>query len=129
MLHRVYVVSSAQVDDYSRTYEVHVSREPSYNCPQGLNTKKGICKHIIWVYLFVLGVHESSSLLNQVYLSEDEIRKMFVNIPPISPADVGTIGVSCSAEQTIQNDRCSQEPTSTNYEPASEAGDRNPFLL
>lgn len=128
-LHRVYVVSSAQVDDYSRTYEVHISREPSRNCPQGLKTKKEICKHIIWVYLFVLGVRETSSLLNQVYLSEDEIRKMFVNIPPISPAAVGTMGESCPAEQTVQNDRCSHEPKSTNYEPASEANGRNPFLL
>ena len=73
-LHRVYVVSSAQINDYFRTYGVHISREPSCNCPQGLKTKKEICKHIIWVYLFVLGVRETSNLLNQVYLSEDEIR-------------------------------------------------------
>lgn len=127
--HRVYVISSAQVEDHSCTYEVHVSREPSCSCPQGLKAKKEICKHIIWVYLFVLGVPESSSLLNQVYLAEEETRKMLDNVPPISSPAVGTFSQSCSTEQTAQNDSSSQHVESIHYQPASEANDRNPFLL
>ena len=118
-LHRAYVVTSAQVEDHSLNYEVHVSKEPSCNCPQGLRTKKDVCKHIIWVCLFVLKVPESSSMLNQVYLTEKEVEQIFHNAPSLSTM-TGNLEEQIAVDVEVQP---------RIYPPASEAVQRNPFVI
>ena len=50
-----------------------------------LNNAQQICKHILWVYLFVLKVPEESRLINQVALVESEVVELFSNAPAIIP--------------------------------------------
>ena len=125
-LHRIYVVTSAQVTDHSLKYEVHICREPSCNCPQGLKSKKDVCKHIIWVYLFVLRVAESSNFLNQVYLTEQEMHQIFDNAPLLS-----TVTETMEEQVPVDEDeRVLPQPAETIiYPAASEAVQRNPFVL
>ncbi len=118
-LHCAYVVTSAQVEDHSLNYEVHVSKEPSCNCPQGLRTKKDVCKHIIWVCLFVLKVPESSSILNQGYLMEKEVEQIFHNAPSLSTM-TGNLEEQIAVDVSVQP---------RIYPPASEAVQRNPFVI
>ena len=125
-LHRIYVVTSAQVTDHSLKYEVHICREPSCNCPQGLKSKKDVCKHIIWVYLFVLRAAESSNFLNQVYLTEQEMHQIFDNAPLLS-----TVTETMEEQVPVdEEERVLPQPAETIiYPAASEAVQRNPFVL
>lgn len=61
-------------DDQREPYTVEVSTAPSCTCPDyKKSTGKELCKHIIWVYLYVLHVEETSNLLQQVSLYADEV--------------------------------------------------------
>ena len=48
-----------------------------------------ICKHIIWVYVVILGVDTNSNTLQQAALTAQEVRNIFDNAPlppPLSPS-------------------------------------------
>lgn len=55
--------------DSRNTYLVSVATTPQCECPflsLSKNNTQQICKHILWVYLFVLDIPEESRLINQV---------------------------------------------------------------
>lgn len=79
---RVYSVNSRN------TYLVSITNTPQCECPffaVKQNNTQQVCKHILWVYLFVLGVPEESRLINQVALLESELLELFSNTPAIVP--------------------------------------------
>ena len=55
-------------------YEVIISMLPSCTCPDFIqNQDSGPCKHIIWLYMFVFGLEETSDLLQQTALTSEEL--------------------------------------------------------
>ena len=67
-----------------RRYEVEVSEAPSCTCEdyKKFNGKE-LCKHVIWVYLYVLEVDEKSPLINQITQSENSVRQILIEPLPI----------------------------------------------
>jgi hypothetical protein len=80
---RRYAVSSS-----GKVYHVSVCQVPSCTCPFKLNKPNEVCKHLIWVYLFVLGLQKESNLIQQVGLTKSELNKIFRNTPVSVPNDV-----------------------------------------
>lgn len=120
--HRKYTVTSAQVQDHSVAYEVNICTKPSCSCPEGLKLKQNVCKHILWIYMFVLGLADSCPLLQQVHLTTEEVTKMLKKTTSLS-----------SEVQDSSEDRPSSR-AGEQYLPASQAcqkslRDSNPFLL
>ena len=86
---------------------------------RGTQAKEDVCKHIVWMYLFVLKVAESSNILNQVYLTEEEVDELLHNAPP-SLTVTGTLGEQITVDAEVE---------SRIYPSASKAFQRNPFVL
>jgi hypothetical protein len=47
------------------------------------NEGKELCKHIIWILLYVCRMPEESELLQQVFLTDAECSEIFGNTPPV----------------------------------------------
>lgn len=80
--------------------------------------------------MFVLGVKESNPLLQQVYLTTDEVQRALERLSSHETSIYVSQACSTSKEQNRQ-DRCSS-PLASNerrYLPASQAMNSNPFLL
>ena len=84
-----------QGSDGQRRYEVEVSEAPSCTCEdyKKFNGKE-LCKHVIWVYLYVLKVDEESPLINQITLSEDSVRQILMESLAIASSSVDNISPS-----------------------------------
>jgi hypothetical protein len=70
------------------TYLVSVTTTPHCECPFYIikqNNTQQICKHILWVYLFVLEIPEESKLINQVALLKSEVLELTSNAPAVIP--------------------------------------------
>lgn len=81
-----------------------------------------ICKHLIWVYVVVLGVDENSNVLQQSALTEQEV--IFQHAPPLCARPNPTSSknrlvpqtcssesssAQCNADRSIRKDPCSKE--------------------
>lgn len=66
-------------------YMITICTTPCCSCPffvrNSLSRKKVACKHIIWVMMSVLKISEKSDILQQVALTEAEVREMLKNAP------------------------------------------------
>jgi hypothetical protein len=80
---RRYTISSS-----GKEYNVSVCQVPSCTCPFKSNKPNELCKHLIWVYLFVLGIKEESNLIQQVGLTKSELNTIFRDAPVSIPKDV-----------------------------------------
>ena len=69
-----FVIKSAQVTEANITYDVSIGKSPSCSCPIGLLTKRTVCKHILFVYLYVLGITESCTTILQIELTKAELK-------------------------------------------------------
>ena len=49
------------------------------------NNTQQLCKHILWVYLFVLEIPEESQLINQVAPLQSEVLELTSNAPIVIP--------------------------------------------
>ena len=123
--HRVYTVTSAQVQDHSVEYEVNICTKPSCSCPEGLKLKRTVCKHVLWVYMFVLGLTDSSPLLQQVHLKTEEVKKMLKKSPESSEVQLPFVGDQHIITEDLQSSSAGQPK----YLPASKARNSNPFIL
>ena len=84
-----------QGSDSQRRYEVEVFKAPSCTCEDYKKfNEKELCKHVIWVYLYILKVDEESSLINQITLSEDSVRQLLTESLPIASSSVDNISPS-----------------------------------
>ena len=70
-----------------RTYRVEIKETVNCTC-EFFNQKNTPCKHILYVYLNVLNVCESSHLLQQVYLTKNELLNIFHQKVPISNENI-----------------------------------------
>ena len=61
-----------------KSYRVHLKQDISYPC-KCFAQKNTPCKHLLYVYLFVLNLPEDSAVLQQVHLSGSELMEMFSN--------------------------------------------------
>ena len=82
-----------QGSDGQRRYEVEVSAAPGCEDYKKFNWKE-LCKHVIWVYLYVLKVDEESPLINQITLDEDSVRQIVTESLPIASSSVDNISPS-----------------------------------
>lgn len=84
-----------QGSDGQRKYEVEVSAAPSCTCEdyKKFNGKE-LCKHVIWVYLYILKVDDESPIINQITLSEDSVRQIMTESAPIASSSVDNISPS-----------------------------------
>lgn len=84
-----------QGSDGQRKYEVEVSAAPSCTCEdyKKFNGKE-LCKHVIWVYLYVLKVDDESPIINQITHSEDSVRQIVTESAPIASSSVDNISPS-----------------------------------
>ena len=80
---RRYAISSS-----GKVYEVSVGQIPSCTCPSKSKKPDQICKHLIWVYLYVLEIGEQRNLIQQVGLTKSELSKMFKDAPVNVPKNV-----------------------------------------
>ena len=71
-------------------YTVSISKAPFCTCNDFVKSRTvKICKHIIWVYVAILGVDTSSNTLQQAALTVQEVHNIFDNAPlppPLSPS-------------------------------------------
>lgn len=90
------------------TYHVKIGRDPSCTCLYSQKTST-VCKHRLWVMLFLLKIPEDSYLLHQKAFTPGEVkyilqRDMEHNVPTVSTAQE----TSQSSQQTTQ---IQQHPT------------------
>ena len=101
-----------------RTYRVEIKETVNCTC-EFFNRKNTPCKHILYVYLNVLNVSESSHLLQQVYLTKNVAkyfpskrsylkRKYKTNKSCDSPINIYINTNGCSTSR-----KCSLEPILT----------------
>lgn len=69
-----FVIKSAQVTEANITYDVSIGKSPSCSCPIGLLTKRTVCKHILFVYLYVLRITESFTTIQQIEHTKAELK-------------------------------------------------------
>ena len=81
---KVYSVNSDKV------YNVKVEKSPSCTYYFGANdrNRRQVCKHLIWVYLYVLKVKESSDVIQQISLTDEEVNDIFGNAREFAPPNV-----------------------------------------
>jgi hypothetical protein len=62
-------------------YKVEISNTPTCTCEdyKQFNGKE-LCKHIIWVYIYVLKVDENSQIIHQITLSEDSLQEIRIDV-------------------------------------------------
>lgn len=66
------------------TYKVSIGKKHSCQCMDfSKNEGKELCKHIIWILLYVCRMPEESELLQQVFLTDAECSEIFGNTPPV----------------------------------------------
>ena len=62
---------------------VSIGTTPSCTCEDFMKSRMvKICKHLIWVYVVILGVNEKDDTLQQAALTEQEVRSTFQRAPP-----------------------------------------------
>lgn len=77
--HEYTVVTSS-----SARYCVNIGQKHSCKCPDfATHNEKQLCKHIIWVLLFICQLPETSELLHQIFLTESEISEIIRNTPTV----------------------------------------------
>ena len=69
-------------------YRVIIGRRPSCNCDDFVkNESKELCKHILWVSLFICKLPENSTILQQLFLTTEEVSLMLANSPSAIPEE------------------------------------------
>ena len=81
-------------------YECHVCANPSCTCPDFAGDLRSggrrgghICKHLLWVYLRVLGVQRDDPVLCQVALLQSELAKMLATPTRAQRAELAVAAV------------------------------------
>ena len=69
---------SSSTKKRGKSYRVHLKQDISCPC-KCFSQKNTPCKHLLYVYLFVLNLSEDSAVLQQVHLSGSELIEMFSN--------------------------------------------------
>ena len=66
--HRKFIVKHGQT-----RYDVDICHTPSCSCP---DLRSCHCKHVLWVLLYVLNVHDDASLLQEKRLTKDTLQTL-----------------------------------------------------
>ena len=74
---------SSRTGKRGKSYRVHLKQDISCSC-EFFAQKNTPCKHLLYVYLFVLNLPEDSAVLQQVHLSGSELIEMFSSKVPKS---------------------------------------------
>ena len=104
-------------------YTVSIGTTPSCTCEDFMKSRMvEICKHLIWVYVVVLGVNEKDDTLQQAALTEQEVRSIFQRAPPPCTQPKPALGkkrlvsksstnyAQSNADRVIRNDPRSNHP-------------------
>lgn len=73
------------------TYFVTISNNPSCNCPYYLckqNNVVQICKHLVWVYVRIIGLSTDDDAIHQVSQDGRELKRILGKAPHFTPTTV-----------------------------------------
>ena len=82
---KVYSVNTGKL------YDVEVKKSPLCSCDYFASndrSRRQVCKHLIWVYLYVLQVPQSSDVIQQVALTDQEVKNIFEGANEFAPPNV-----------------------------------------
>ena len=100
------------------TYCVNLSQTPSCDCPFATKTRGTICKHVLWVLLFIFKVPEDSRLLYQVGLTKSEFSSVKHGFPGGIPENFLHDPKSVPTVENIENsDEKNNEGEATGTQP------------
>ena len=60
----------------AKSYKIDICQTIKCAC-EYFSQKNTLCKHILYIYLFILNVPENSNLLQQMYLTRVELNQLF----------------------------------------------------
>ena len=60
----------------AKSYKIDICQTIKCTC-EYFSQKNTLCKHILYIYLFILNVPENSNLLQQMYLTRVELNQLF----------------------------------------------------
>ena len=72
--HKWFEISSAGAR--AKSYKIDICQTIKFTC-EYFSQKNTSCKHILYIYLFILNVLENSNLLQQIYLAKAELNYLF----------------------------------------------------
>lgn len=90
------------------TYHIKIGRDPSCSCPYSQKTTN-ICKHRLWVMLFMFDIPEDSYLLQQKAFTPTEVKEVFHfcksdKRPPSSDQDASNQQTVTSTAQNLDDE-------------------------
>ena len=110
--------------DSRNTYLVSVATTPQCEFDRAVivqqNNTEQKCKHILWVYLFVLDIPEESRLINQVALLESEVLKLTCNAPAVIPPQLFRQSLTSATSKHNTNSSESNVPSTSKETPSGE---------
>ena len=62
----------------AKPYKINIYQTDKCTC-EYFSQKNTLCKHILYIYLFILNVPENSNLLQQMYLTRGELNQLFTS--------------------------------------------------
>ena len=74
--HKWFEISNAA--GRAKSYKIDICQTVTYTC-EHFSQKNTSCKHILYIYLFILNVPENSNLLQQMYLTRAQLNKLFTS--------------------------------------------------
>ena len=74
--HKWFEISTAA--GRARPYKIDICQTVKCTC-QYFSKKNTPCRHILYIYLFILNVPENSNLLQQMYLTRAELNQLFTS--------------------------------------------------
>ena len=74
--HKWFEISSAA--GRAKSYKIDICQAIKCTC-EYFSQKNTPCKHILYIYLFILNVAENSNLLQQIYLARTELNQLFTS--------------------------------------------------
>lgn len=78
-------VSMEVITNSHSLFCLKICKSPSCSCPYKINKPREVCKHIIWVLLNLLGLHQEDILLHQIALTEAELSSLLTKAPDNLP--------------------------------------------
>lgn len=104
------------------TYSLTISKSPSCTCPYytyRANNTVQICKHLIWVYVNVIGLSRDDSAIHQVVLDSEELKCILRKAPNCLP--------NAAIQTTLTTPASTHDVTVTQVLPCSTATNSSPI--
>jgi hypothetical protein len=85
-LHEVMGREYAVIEEDGDVFKVTVSKQPNCTCPSFKATPANLCKHLFFIYIKVLKLEETDTVILQRALLKSELEAMLSNSPTVPSA-------------------------------------------